>query len=67
VRDLLDYVSHDKVLFGSDTPASRSQMSVPDWVKLWQQLPENSADGVEFSQKEIDAIMGGNARTAFGY
>jgi predicted TIM-barrel fold metal-dependent hydrolase len=67
VRDLLDHVSHDKVLFGSDTPASRSQMSVPDWVKLWQQLPENSADGVEFSQKEIDAIMGGNARTAFGY
>jgi len=67
VRDLLDHTGHDKVLFGSDTPASRSQMSVPDWVKLWQSLPEKAAGGVEFSQKEIDGIMSGNAKAAFGY
>jgi hypothetical protein len=42
-------------------------MSVPKWVELWRQLPEKSAGGVEFSQKEIDGIMGGNARAAFGY
>lgn len=67
VRDLIDHVGHDKVLFGSDTPASRGQMSVPDWVKLWRGLPEESAGGVEFTAKEIDSIMSGNAEKAFGY
>jgi len=67
VRDLLDQVGYEKVLFGSDTPASRGQMSVPDWVKLWRQLPEKAAGGVRFSQKEIDGIMAGNAQVAFGY
>lgn len=67
VRDLLDHVGHEKVLFGSDTPASRSQMSVPDWVKMWQALPEKAGGGVKFSDKEIDAIMGGSAQAAFGY
>jgi predicted TIM-barrel fold metal-dependent hydrolase len=67
VRDLIDHVGHEKVLFGSDTPASRNQMSVPDWVKLWQKLPEQSAGGVKFSQKEIDGVMAGNAQVAFGY
>jgi len=67
VRDLLDQVGYEKVLFGSDTPASRGQMSVPDWVRLWQQLPEKSAGGVTFSRKEIDGVMAGNAQAAFGY
>lgn len=67
VRDLLDHVGHEKVLFGSDTPASRGQMSVEAWVKLWQSLPEKSGGGVEFSQIEIDGIMSGNAQAAFGY
>ena len=42
-------------------------MSVPDWVELWQKLPEKSVGGVEFSQKEIGGIMAGNAQAAFGY
>jgi predicted TIM-barrel fold metal-dependent hydrolase len=67
VRDLVDHVGYDKVLFGSDTPASRNQMSVKDWVTLWQELPEKSAGGVEFSQKEIDGIMSANAQAVFGY
>lgn len=67
VRDLLDHVGYDKVLFGSDTPASRGQMSVADWVTLWQDLPEKSRGGVEFSEAEISGIMGGNAQAAFGY
>jgi hypothetical protein len=36
-------------------------------VKLWQKLPEQSAGGVKFSQKEIDGVMAGNAQVAFGY
>jgi len=36
-------------------------------VKLWQVLPEKSNGDVEFSQKEIAGIMGGNAQAAFGY
>jgi len=67
IRDLLDHVGHEKILFGSDTPASRSQMSVAKWVTLWQELPEKSYGGVEFSQKEIDGIVGGNGQSAFGY
>ena len=67
VRDLLDRVGHEKVLFGSDTPASRGQMSVKAWVDMWQSLPDKSGGGVEFSQPEIDGIMSGNAQSAFGY
>jgi predicted TIM-barrel fold metal-dependent hydrolase len=67
VRDLLDRVGYEKVLFGSDTPASRNQMSIADWVTLWQTLPEKSGGGVKFSQQEIDGIMSGNAQSAFGY
>lgn len=67
VRDLLDHVGFDKVLFGSDTPASRSQMPVPEWVQLWRDLPQKAAGGVTFTDREIEGILGGNAARTFGY
>jgi len=65
-RELLDHVGHEKVLFGSDTPASRSQMANAAWVKLLEALPEKSAAGVKFTAREIEHVMGMNAASRFG-
>lgn len=67
LRELIDHVGCEKVLFGSDMPASRSQMPLVDWVKLLRALPERSTAGVKFTAKEIEHLMGLNAINRFAF
>ncbi len=61
LRQYLDFVGSDRVLFGSDSPSFRSIMSNTDWVGLIRDLPKNAPEGTVFSREEISAILGGNA------
>ena len=66
LRDLLDFVEPDRILFGSDSPSFRSIMSNRDWVQLIKDLPRKAPQGIPFSDDEIAAVLGGNARKLLG-
>jgi predicted TIM-barrel fold metal-dependent hydrolase len=66
LRDLVDFAGIEKVLFGTDDPINRVVRPTKEWVQLIRDLPDNAADGIEFTREEVDAILGGNAATVLG-
>ena len=67
VRTAMDLSSFRKVLLGSDWPAVSMLMSQKKWVDMFRNLPgEVKEAGIEFKQREIDAILGGNAARILG-
>ncbi len=66
LRDLIDFVGVSKVLFGSDSPIVNIIEPTKNWVQLLKNLPADAPDGIEFSQEEVDAILGGNATALLG-
>ena len=66
LRDLIDYVGVEKVLFGTDDPINRVVRPTKDWVQLIRDLPEKAPEGIAFTRQEVDAILGGNAAAVLG-
>ncbi len=65
LREALDEFGSDRVLFGTDGPYLRATMPDKDYVQLIKDLPTKAPDGIEFTQEEVDAILGGNAQRIF--
>ena len=67
-RDLVNIAGPSKVMFGSDWPATRLVQSInlANWVETIKQLSGEGVMGVRFSESEISAILGGNARRLLG-
>lgn len=65
LRDLIDYVGVEKVLFGTDNPVYQVIRATKDWIQLIKDLPEKAPAGIDFSETEVEAILGGNAATLF--
>jgi predicted TIM-barrel fold metal-dependent hydrolase len=61
LRDIIDYVGVEKILFGSDSPVYDLVLPVKDFIEKIQKLPEEAPKGITFTQDEIDAILGENA------
>ncbi|MFX1374463.1 MAG: amidohydrolase family protein [Promethearchaeota archaeon] len=61
LRDIIDYVGFEKVLFGSDSPIYDVILPVKDLIEKIKSLPNKAPSGIKFTQEEIDAILGGNA------
>lgn len=62
LRELMDFVEPERILFGSDSPSFRSIMANKDWVQLLKDLPHRAAEGTSFTPEEIDLLLGGNAQ-----
>jgi len=62
LRELIDFTDPDRIFFGSDSPSFRSMMSNADWVNLIRNLPKCSPETIPFTEKEVTAILGNNAR-----
>jgi len=62
LREILDIVGPTKVLFSSDGPVYEPLVSNKHWIELIRNLPDDSTDGIKFSEEEVEAILGGNAR-----
>jgi hypothetical protein len=62
LRDLMDFVEPERILFGSDSPSFRSIMANKDWVQMLKDLPQKAADGTSFTDEEITGLLGGNAQ-----
>jgi len=62
IRTLLDSVSWQRVLFGSDYPFLKLLVNQERWVKAFTEIPESVKEqGIKFRDEEIAGIMGGNA------
>jgi predicted TIM-barrel fold metal-dependent hydrolase len=61
LREIIDDVGMEQVLFASDAPYFESHVSNRKWVDILRALPDDSSDGIEFTVKEVEAILGGNA------
>ncbi len=65
LREILDVVGPDQVLFSTDGPCFEPIISNRRWVEIIKALSRESADGIKFSDEEVEAILGGNASRAF--
>ncbi len=45
----------------SDAPYFESHVSNRRWIEILRTLPDDSPDGIMFTEKEVEAILGGNA------
>jgi len=61
LREIMDFSGSHRILFGSDSPSLRSQMTNQDWVDTIKSLPEKAPGGMKFTEEEISKILGGNA------
>ncbi len=61
LREVIDSVGCEQILFGSDAPAFEAIISNRTWVETMKSLAGDSSDEILFTQDEIDAILGGNA------
>lgn len=65
LRTLIDFVGPKKILFGSDAPIQTLVHPMKKWIKTISELPQNSPEGVVFTQNEVDLILGENAKSLF--
>jgi len=66
LRDIIDYVGIEKILFGSDGPIYDIVLPVNDVIEKIRSLPNKAPNGIKFTEDEINAILGGNAAKLLG-
>ena len=62
----IDFVGVEKILFGTDDPILKVIRSPRQWIEVIQNLPKNAPDGIDITEKEVNAILGGNAKKLLG-
>ena len=61
LRQALDRLGKDRVLFGTDNPFVAALMPTKEYADLIKDLPKQAPDGIVFTEAEINAILGENA------
>jgi predicted TIM-barrel fold metal-dependent hydrolase len=65
LREMLDIVGPEQILFCTDGVAFDLHVPVQRWIDIVKSLPEDVQDGIRFTESEIDAILWRNALKAF--
>jgi len=65
LREMLDIVGSEQVLFSTDGPVFEPIVSNQRWVEIIKSLINEGSDGIRFSSEEVEAILGGNAARIF--
>ncbi|MDO8672724.1 MAG: amidohydrolase family protein [Dehalococcoidia bacterium] len=66
LRDILDIGGADSVMFGSDGSGFTAIVTNEEFIKILRDLPRNAPSGISFTEEEVGAILGDNARKVFG-
>ena len=61
LREIINDVGVEQVLFATDAPTLEPLVSNRRWVEILRTLPDDSSDGIKFTEREVEAILGGNA------
>ena len=57
-----DTIGIERIIWGSDFPGVRAVMSMKEWVDIFRRLPSLGEEhGYRFDDKDVDALLGGNA------
>jgi len=65
LREIIDIIGPQQVVFASDGPVFEPHVTNKHWVDIIKGLTTEGADGISFSQEEVEAILGGNAAMIF--
>lgn len=65
LREIVDIVGAEQVLFSSDGPVFEPHVPNRRWVGIIKGLTTKGEDGIVFSNEEVEAILGGNAARIF--
>ena len=66
LRAMIDLIGPRKILFGSDAPIDTLLHPIRHWARQIKDLTTKAPAGIEFTQAEVDAILGGNAERVLG-
>ena len=67
IARMRDTIGIERILWGSDFPGLRRAMSLKEWVGVFRRLPALGGEyGHPFDDKDVDAILGGNAGRILG-
>jgi len=65
LREILDILGPNQVLFATDGPVFEPHVPNRRWVEIIKGLTIEGTDGIKFSNEEVEAILGGNAARVF--
>jgi predicted TIM-barrel fold metal-dependent hydrolase len=65
LREILDIVGPEQVLFSSDGPVYEPVVPNRRWVEIMQSLTKRGTDGIRFTEAEVAAMLGDNAARVF--
>jgi predicted TIM-barrel fold metal-dependent hydrolase len=65
LREILDIIGPDQVLFATDGPVMEPLVSNRRFVEIIKGLTVKGDDGIKFSDEEVAAILGNNAARIF--
>lgn len=66
LREAIDLAGPTKILFGSDAPIQTLLYPIKTMIGFIRDLPQKAPAGIHFTEKEVDLMLGGNARALFG-
>ncbi len=66
LREMIDLVGAERIIFASDGPYMELVFSNTKWVKIIKDLPRKAPPGIRFTEEEVAAILGGNAQKILG-
>lgn len=61
MRSAFDQAGFSRFLWGTDNPMLEAVLPMKDWLQLIKNLPKNAPEGIKFTDREIEAVLGGNA------
>jgi predicted TIM-barrel fold metal-dependent hydrolase len=61
LREMIDLVGVDRIMFGTDGPYMELVVSNSKWVKIIKDLPIYAPEGIKFTEEETSTILGVNA------
>ena len=65
LREIVDILGPEQVLFATDGPVFEPLISNREWVYIIMGLTTPGSDGISFTEEEVNEILGGNAARIF--
>ncbi len=65
LREILDNIGPHQIIWSTDGPIFEPLVSNREFVDIMKALTVKDADGIVFTQAEVDAMLGGNAARIF--
>lgn len=62
IRDAMDAMGAERVLFGTDSPFTRGILSEKDFVTATKELATKAPEDAKFTEMEIEMLLGMNAK-----